>query len=158
MHRGKTYPYLPEYWSTEAWFFPGFVPWKMWVESGGNLEGAWMNLPQDFVCVTDPGIPGPTYFNPLWEHLFYVSEDEVLLQIFLSKGYHAEVPIAQWDLRLWVNGLQVAGGRAAQSYPQFQVYVTDPELRRIDDEGNDLGPLDLLIRPATYAEGGSPWD
>lgn len=68
MHKGHTYPFLREFWQAECFFWPGFVPRKLYVEAPLGYGSSWDRLAGG--VVTDVGVPD--FFSvgdPFWSYV-----------------------------------------------------------------------------------------
>lgn len=157
MHKGRTYPFLPRYWATEAWFWPGFVPWRFLLHTTGPLTPPWNAIPTGIDLLSDAGDSSTNIKQPAWA--FDASHDgfTCLLDLVLDKITDITGSYARWRLFISNGGPAWAVGIALQPYPQYVV-----NLPRFDFSlptppyTSPAGPL-ISVRPATYAEGGSPW-
>jgi len=156
-HRGRTYPYHPSSWATEAWFWPGLMPWKLY---GQNLAvelppwSPWI-LP-GWTGVSSVGIPTAdakiiTYDFPVTAPLTGG------ITVTCKRAIGAEGPVARWTISIDDSGHLFGRATLDQTFPQTIVFC--PGFVDFDGfmgYGGGLGPF-IEFRPATYAEGGSPW-
>ena len=157
MHKGRWYPFHPNYWSAPAWFWPGFVPWKLRavdVPIGVTMFGCPAGTP---IVISDPGIP---------------SDDSMVIDYFIPLAGGCAMHwlgvtmervggLGSFEARWTVGTEYWDGSREYQSmnqeYPQREVLspvfsFTIPPM--------EVGPPIVVhprFFPATYAEGGSPW-
>lgn len=157
MHAGRHYPYHPSYWATEAWYWPGFVPFKLRGELNCAPFGFWTQIPLNWTGVSDPGVTSADCKTITYEFAIDPPGAYPQLLVTLEKVILAGQFKARWkvDLNDALGTLDTCW--AWQSYPQLAVYVnglTDAEPPLPPSAGNTIC---LEFRPATYAEGGSPW-
>lgn len=156
-HIGRPYPYHPEYWATEAWFYRGFVPWKLTAEPE-------FPIPPFFGCVVGafipPSGPGETTGDAKKIKYTFVADGECLvtqMEVTLEAISPGVGGSARWNLKSYYWDGSFETQFLDQPYPQrvvlspwFTMTVPNP----------DVGPsLLMLVRfhPATYDEGGSPF-
>ncbi len=157
MHAGRQYPYHPDYWSTEAWFWRGHVPFKLHAETTDVTVPPFSIIPFPWSALSDPGQPSDDRKSITYE-----------IAVFPPAAYPALIVTMdllksepEWQAR-WRATLRDGGGAwgtafLLQPYPQrvvlaerFDYVVPSPPYT-----GSQGPPIKL--RPATYAEGGSPW-
>jgi len=157
VHRGNLYPYHPSYWATECYFWPSWVPWKIFVEVGG---GAF--LPSSQLA---PGWSGPSEAGdadadikvPTWEIVIpRVSGPDVQL-IVSSFKIELDGPKVGWALAFLDGGANDSTWAAAQPYPGMVFGLDYHEPKCVWPPAFEGHTLNISIRPATWAEGGSPW-
>lgn len=152
---GRNYPYHPTYFATEAWFWPRYLPWKMTYEVVGFLPYPW-NFPGSLDRVSAAGVPyddnrGMRYN---WTDVPYPTLN---LQLKMWSEKVAGVARGFWELSIAVD--LHGWARACQE-------ELSPVPRNFNHSWN-ICPLivpympvdvpDVQTRPASYAEGGSPW-
>lgn len=156
-HKGRPYPFHPSYWSTEAWFYPGFVPWKMIAEQVGGLRpffGCSFGSPDP---ISEPGVP--SYDSTSIEYDFEPVNDclVIFFQLTLLKVGSGTSSKAAWVLVsiYWdhTSEYQIM----EQDYPQ-RVVLSPAFLLSIPNP--DVGPTIfqyVQFSPADYEKGGSPY-
>lgn len=157
-HIGRNYPYLPEYWATEAWFWPGFVPWKLVASFDDTIILPWFRLTLGWTGVSQvysltDDCKEVTYQFPLTLR----NGDDGYLLVRLRKVTISSVNKAEWYMVVIDDGVPFAEGYAWQPFPQRVVYVDTWDVGHDLPSGTDCLPPPLTIRPATYEEGGSPF-
>jgi|WetSurMetagenome_2_1015567.scaffolds.fasta_scaffold166890_2 hypothetical protein len=157
MHAGRNYPFAPIFWATESWFWPGFVPWKMHL-----LTRATTWFPYSLVPAGSEFVSGPMHCDDPPIEAYYDFDlnpvADVQIYIGLKKSIVLGARKAYWELAFCVSGIQLTFGELYQRYPQRVVYADD--ILQTDPAGPSGGPAGIIpvtFRPATYAEGGSPW-
>lgn len=159
MHRGRPYPRHPTYWATEAWFWPGFVPWKMKIAVGTLTVEPWNQIPPNFAAVSFPGFcqDPPTIIS--YEITVVGGSPPLTLRVYLER--HGTFPDykARWRVELAQNWIFVMStAYALQEYPQRVISVDQFDYCAPVDPYEYTGPVAMSFRPATYADGGSPYD
>lgn len=157
MHRGRSYPFMPDRWAALAWFWPGCVPWKVWLVCDHPSDFPWEHLGNIAGQASDAGIvaaDGTSVDYGLGGGLLPAG---VTLDVICERGMVAGLLTAKWRVQLYESGILTGYGIANQPYPQNQFFID-----RWDDTlspgGSTMGPPPpITIRPATYAEGGSPY-
>lgn len=159
MHRGRPYPRHPTYWGTEAWFFPGYVPWKMRLDVTVNYGEPWNQIPIDFGGVSFPGYHNPRPLVMAYDFLVKPGTPDLTLRVLLDRIGVSPNFYARWKCEIGGNYTDVySTAFLLQPYPQkvvkadlFPYCVPLPPYTY-------TGPVTLHFRPATYAEGGTPYD
>jgi hypothetical protein len=157
MHRGNPYPYHPTYWATEAWFFPGYVPWKLRLAFYPNNPPPWLLFPFGQSYVTEAGVVDDPADTIAYTMRTIIDGALVILQIGLWKEVVNGTPWAVWGMELEVAGQLWSRAGAKQLYPQRVVACDEFDFSIPMPPYQNSDPPLLNIRPATYAEGGSPW-
>lgn len=157
MHRGRVHPYHPTYWGTEAWFWPGFVPWKLHLLMGTGAVPPWDVIPEGHMAVSLAGThdSAPKEMRYHWD---LNTDPQARLDVLLDKWQFGGRIYARWRAIIEAYGVvYTATATALQSYPQRIVSID-----RFDDSLDVVhgivvpGPP-LILRPATYGQGGSPY-
>lgn len=159
MHRGRPYPRHPTYWATEAWFWPGFVPWKMRLDAASNLGDPWDQIPAGFGGVSTAGHHDPKPLVIVYDLLVLPGSPSLTLRVLLDRIGSSPDYQARWRCEIaydWVTVISTA--YLVQSYPQTAVAADVFTHCAPGAPYSYTGPVTLHLRPATYAEGGSPWD
>lgn len=158
MHKGRPYPYHPSYWATEGWFYRGFMPWRMKLTVTSAMVNPWDCLPIGYTAISDPGVPSldskVIYYDWIEIGLFF----PVNFRLTAKKETLAGSDICSWrgDMRFH-DGQHVAGFES-QVYPQRVVYLNFMRIVvpvPVTDFGSNIC---MMFEPASYEEGGSPWD
>jgi hypothetical protein len=156
-HKGRSYPFHPTYWSTEAWFWPGYCPWKLKALRSGVDPDPWdfCLLPTSMISL--PGVPTADakkiFYQFILDGICLVSEIDVTMELGLGPDGQA----AQWTVtaKYWDStqdtdvAFQVFPQRQVDS-PVFHFEVPDPGCEPFDD-------VWVKFQPANYEEGGSPY-
>lgn len=157
MHRGRTYPYHPNYWATECIFWPGFVPWKM-VSSVTRVNTApWDKIVVGSVGVSDVGIcvPDSTQISWHWSLVPPNLATDLVLSVemisFLGVNY------CRWKLKLSLGIVEVADAWWYQPYPSFTSGFISGSCTDVNNPDGSGNAVWIQCSCATYAEGGSPW-
>jgi hypothetical protein len=159
MHRGRPYPFHPTYWATEAWFWRGHCPWKMTVHFNGFTDEPWSFIPPGFDGLSDAGRHplNPTEIS--YDFLVVDGTPPLTLTVTLDRiGSHPNYR-ARWRAFLRADyawDYSVAFG--VQQYPQRIISIDQFDYSvPVLPYTSTAGPP-LILRPADYATGGSPWD
>lgn len=158
MHRGRSYPFYPDYWATEAWFWPGFVPWKIRASLPIAASPPWDPLGYPFDAVSDAGVvvSDRTQISYHWSLIPPATATD--LEVSLEMITVSDVQYARWKAKLLSGMIEVADAWLYQDFPQ-RVVSTGGNLWNLVNSPVLIPPfLNLVCLPATYAEGGSPWD
>lgn len=158
MHRGNPYPRHPTYWGTEAWFWPGFPPWKMRLDVTINPGEPWDEIPANFGGVSFPGYHDPKPLIMAYDFLIVAGSPPLTLRVLMERIGNRPNYRAQWRCELGYNWTSIAStAYLVQSYPQSAVDALLFTYCEPVAPYTYTGPVSLAIRPATYAEGGSPY-
>lgn len=158
MHKGRPYPYHPFYWSTEAWFYRGFVPWKL---VGEDLAGTW-GYPFDHFHfanggeVSAEGIADPDY--KVITYTFVQEGNPATLRVLLDKFMDGATPKARWRTAIAWDGITRGTAYLLQTYPQRVVLGEGCDMVICPPPSAAEGKPNYRFSPATYSQGGSPYD
>lgn len=158
MHRGKDYPYAPEYWATEGFFWPGFVPWKMRSFLSVSQASPWdaLLVPFNQISAVVEYVPDRTQCAYVWTLDTPSVPDHLRLsleQLDLSGTLYNV-----WKAQLITAGMPIADAWLFQENPQYVCAGAGTRWWDVFDPSTSPAGPDLNFLPATYAEGGSPWD
>lgn len=157
MHVGKSYPYHPSFWGAPAWFWPGFIPWKMHGVLSEPCLPPFNIMPYPWENVSTPGEVSADGSYVDYTLRLFEGEEFPYLALTLDKVVILGEPKARW--RCSLRDGQGSWGTAflIQDYPQrqvlcpgFQYVVPAPPYT------GSAGPK-IVFRPATYDEGGTPF-
>lgn len=159
MHRGRPYPRHPTYWATEAWFWPGFVPWKLVMYAGSFVDAPWDLIPPFWTGISDPGYHDSKPLVIAYDFFVAAGTPPVRFRVLLDRIGTPGNFQARWRGELChIIGFPLSTAFAVQPYPQtvvelvsFDYSEPEPPYTYTD------GPL-ISLAPANYAEGGSPYD
>lgn len=157
MHSGRPYPYHPSYWATEAWFYRGFVPFKLHAETTGACAPPFSIVPYPWNALSDPGTVSPDCKVITYEIAIFPPDAYPALIVSMDLLVIDGDRKARWRATLRDGGGAWGTAFALQTYPQRLVLVDgfDYVVPAPPYTGAQGPPIKL--RPATYAEGGSPW-
>lgn len=158
MHRGMAYPYHPSYWSTTAWFWPGFVPWKMRMYIQGPQEAPWDAVLFNTWCVSEPGAPSADFSNIAYQFVYPPPVAPIYFALILDQVEGTGVKKARWRMSIGQQGNWWSQAFAFQTFPQREVKLEGFEYSVPVPPFTSVAGPSILLRPATYAEGGSPWN
>jgi len=156
-HLGRQYPFLPEYWAGNTWFWPHFLPWKYYCDFHPALSGPWSDLPDKIAMISAPGILLPDGKTARWTWDF----DDSGFHYHLQTDALGDMAETDHELR-WLTSLFIDGIGWAESTATVKFSVQSPSPGGYT-EGFDPGtglpcdPAVIYTREATYAEGGSPF-
>lgn len=157
MHKGRTYPYLPEYFGTEYFFWPGFVPWKVVLHpigTSGPPPPPWYYGPQ---VVSEPGSIEYDAGGVRWVFYYDPSDHSNFMQLSILPEAIPVPGMFKWQLDLALGDFFVATAGARQTIPQRVFHLTEFQW------WNTIGAPPITpgpwydMAPAVYAVGGSPW-
>ena len=156
-HNGRHYPFLPKYWSGLAWFWPGFVPWRLHGEQIGVLLPPWDRIGLGWSGLSIPGVPNSDCSQVDYDFTG-IGPPTWSFRITMSRfGGSPVIWKAQWNIVMPSTGPIFANARLRQLYPQMAVFA--PAFATFTGHppyNSGIGP-NLSFRPASYAEGGSPY-
>jgi len=157
MHRGRTYPFAPKYWATEAWFWPGFVPWKMHAFYNG-FDGP----PWDFIPIGWQQNSEEVFFTPDMKEAVYVWFFAGLpplygMAVTLVRDDSFGFAQARFAVTLTDTAGLISEAYDYQAFPQRTVQCGGFSSSTPYPPYTYDGTVSMVFRPSTYAEGGSPW-
>lgn len=159
MHRGRPYPRHPTYWATEAWFWPGFVPWKLRLDTTVLYTEPWNQIPLDFGGISFPGYHDSKPLVMAYDFLILAGSPPLTLRVFLDRVGAFPNWKARWRCEIGRNWLTVEStAYLIQPYPQLEVKADNFQYCVPVPPYTDTAGVTLHFRPATYAQGGSPYD
>lgn len=158
MHKGKLYPYLPKYWATECWFWPGFLPWKMHVIVPVTNFGPWSFLPVGTDLISEAATTVPDVTQASYHFSIVGNANATDLFVGLEQIEFMGTHYARWMAVLRLLTVVVAQAWLYQTKPQYTVGTLSAEWNLVDNPVPVDPGIFLNFGPATYAEGGSPWD
>lgn len=158
MHKGRNYPYYPYYWATESWFWPGFVPWKMRSILAATPGSPWDNLATPFDAISEAGEVVPDCTQISYHYPLEAPSTATDLYVSLEMITVDDVHFARWKAILRNSGSLVAEAWLYQDFPQYSVSTGITGWNLINVVLPTSPFLYLICQPATYEEGGSPWD
>jgi hypothetical protein len=157
MHKGRPYPFHPSYWSTEAWFYHGFMPWKMFGDVTGSLMPPWNALDPSWSGISDPGIVNSD--RTIIRYHFditppsFATDLDVNCELSIISG----TKWARWRAYIGDGGPAWSEAILLQDFPQRVVLADGFDFALPAPPYTSAAGPPLRFRPATYAEGGSPW-
>lgn len=158
MHKGRIYPYSPQYYTTEGWFWPGFVPWKM------ELELIFVSLPPSpqfspgFMGTSDAGVVSADRQSITYH--WSLPSGGLASDFFVEcySNYYGAVKLCVIHCYSELDGVntgevwnyQPAGQRAFGTWlPELYRLIDDPEAPPVE--------MGFVMGYSDYAQGGSPW-
>jgi hypothetical protein len=158
VHRGNPYPRHPTYWATEAWFWPGFMPWKMYASADGLLAPPWNIMPPDWGGLSDAGVPSIDAKEILYTWTVTDVPWPFVLKVRCDKAIVLGGSKARWEMMIGDGTVVWSTAFLLQDFPQRHVYARFWEFCVPAPPYTSAAGPPIEVRPATYAEGGSPWD
>lgn len=157
MHKGNPYPFHPTYWATECQFYPGLVPWRLFLVGlvGGNATFA--------PVYSRVGLPSQIGLAPgdatqiSWNYSFLNSGHGYTFTLSLELVEDAGVKYAQWAGRQRKDGVDVNKYRLRLPFPQRVLDTGASVWTNTFTTDTGLNDITCRVRGATYGEGGSPW-
>lgn len=157
MHVGKSYPYHPNFWTAPAWFWPGWIPWKMHGTLSEPAGPPFSVMPFPWSAISTPGEASDD--GTFVDYTLRLIEGEEFPYLALTLDRHEILgePYARWRCQLRDGAGSWGTAFLLQSFPQktifcpgFEYVVPTPPYT------GSAGPK-IVFRPATFAEGGSPF-
>jgi hypothetical protein len=156
-HNGRHYPFLPQYWAGRAWFWPGFVPWKLHGQTVGVLLPPWDAIGSGWSGLSSPGVPSTDRSECYWDFAGAGPPPWSFRITLRRSGLLPALWQAEWEAVMPSTGLPSADAIADQVYPQTTVFLPAfASFVGFPPYNSGIGP-NLSFRPASYAEGGSPY-
>jgi len=158
MHCGRDYPYHPTYWATEAWFYRGFVPWKLYGQMYGEASPPWNIIPYGWSGISDPGYVDPDDQTINYEFAIDPPNAYPNMIVSLDLAIVGGVKKARWRASVGSGGSYWATAVLLQEFPQRVVHAHGFDYSLpAPPYTSALGPpLDLI--PASYEDGGQPFE
>lgn len=157
MHAGRPYPYHPEYWATEAWFYRGFVPFKLKGTLTATANPPWNIMPPGWTGVSDPGVTSMGGKEITYEFAVFPPGAFPQLLVTMDKHILGSDSKARWRCTLSGSGGPWATAVLLQPFPQRVVLANGFDYSLpAPPYTSAVGPP-LRFEPADYDEGGSPW-
>jgi len=156
-HLGRQYPFLPEYWAGNTWFWPNFLPWKYYCDFHPAVSGAWTQLPDQIGLISEPGTLLGDGRTAEWRWSFYSSGKHYVLTLNALGDMSATDHELHWHIMMNIDGSDIA---EADAFVRFSVQSPSPGGYTEAQDIVLLEPCDppaIYTREATYAEGGSPF-
>jgi hypothetical protein len=157
MHKGRHYPYHPQFWVNTIFFWPGFIPWKMNFWSG--IIGFPCNEVTSlatFPLVSKPGVILDVEQVRYDWPIDWTSQADLMV-LFLKATTLDGLRVAEWHLQLTLLDAVQMDCYFYQSY--WQTTCENNGSFWYPNPGDPVGSPNALpfIKSATYAVGGSPW-
>lgn len=157
MHKGRTYPYHPHQYATEGWFWPGLCPWKIKVALVGSTDPPWNVAAHGWSTISEPGVVSADGTRIEWTILDYGGAGLYKLNIDAICDKSA-IPFECLFTGVLFQGLVFYGFAIShRTYPQRTFGQSGFDHYRVPGNPFEFPGPPILIAPATYAEGGSPW-
>lgn len=155
MHKGSAYPYHPTFYATEAFFWPGYLPWKMVLDVTATGTPPWNIYPSLYQEISIPGVVSASGHTVTYDFTAHVPGYGLRLVIddYVDAGWLN----ARWRLQL-ISGIAMwAFASNLQPTPLRSVFCNRWPIYAGSIPYPAVGPPPYLLRPAIYLEGGSPW-
>lgn len=151
MHKGKLYPYAWEYWAGEAWFWPGWLPYQMRLDTPSVIDDAWASIPTNATIISQPMEPLDDTYQQV-SYIFALSGPPTFasLTAFLQRVKLSNTLYALWYVHLKRAGTLLKTAVAMQDYPQSRVLCDWNELRWSFPGSCNPIPLNIRLQPAAW--------
>lgn len=157
MHKGRQYPYCPQFWVGTAYFWPYFIPWKWRINAieffhGGLL--AFVHAPFPLITAGAEVLDAQTvrYSLPITWSL--VAD---LLTITGADDIHLMQKYVVWTFQLWKSGLEIDFAVWAASTPATGINPIFGFMYNVPYGTPTSANASVDMRQANYEDGGSPW-
>lgn len=157
MHLGKYYPFHPRYWCTEAWFWPGFVPWKMLGQTVATNAPPWDVVGTWYPTTSDVGNPSTDAKKIEYHWTMFPPNGDGDLVLTLDLAEYSGLKYARWKLEYIPTAGPILVAFLFQPFPQRLIDATGVQLWSTEDPTIPPDGPTFVFGPATYAEGGSPY-
>jgi len=156
-HIGRTYPYFPDYWATECLFWPGFAPWKLALPNQFIAGAPWNLISGKGLLISNGGEVVDDRTQISWTFHPIPGEPLLTLVVSLEQEELVDAKYAVWVALLKLGLFDIGTLWYFQPSPQYTCAVPlSPWWDVHDPAAMPTGPS-MDMRPATYAEGGSPF-
>lgn len=157
MHKGRHYPFHPSRPCGLAWFWPGFLPWKLRFDGPTSHDGPWAVVGDLVSAISEPGEPTDDISEVIYSFVDPPVPADVELEVRCARREYGGILVARWEMYLWESGVNTAIAWTNQPYPQLQVLLPVWE-RSTNPLGTiEFTPPSFVATPANYADGGDPW-
>jgi hypothetical protein len=156
-HIGRTFPYHPIYWVPECLFWPAYAPWKMMWHDPLEAIDPWFNVSGPAFVLSDVGEVSDDRQTMTYRWAIDSDTGRWLLKCELTSRVIDGVKVCYMLLTL-NDGTEDVGtadanyGAEVRLFPLVGAQGCDP-LPGVPA----YGPVNCYLRPATYAEGGTPY-
>jgi hypothetical protein len=158
MHIGRAYPWIPAYYATECQFWPGYVPWKFWGTAPVLNPHPWDGIPTNWAQLSGQGDTVVDCTQAFWDLPIPTPSPLSNLALSIEMEVIGGKRYAVWKAIVYTFITPIASAWYFLSYPQYSCAVPVAQWWSVHDPlVSPTGPW-LGFRPATYEEGGSPWD
>jgi hypothetical protein len=155
MHAGRGYAYHPTFWATEAWFWPGFVPWKLRFNAHNNSQPPWSIYPAGYGEISQPGVVSADGHVIRYEFTAHILLYGLI--VTLEKRTALGVDFARWRCELVSGAITWGIAVNPQPYPQRLVFNRFwPFIFGTPAYPTPAAPNYQFDCP-TWPESGSPW-
>ena len=157
MHAGRQYPFHPTYWATEAWFWPSFVPWKLTAQRSSTDRYPWNAADLDTPKVSAPAVISSN--RKVASFSIDVSSPMLpcYLTVAMDKFTVSGTDTARWRMTINFGGTVEYTAYKLQAFPQRNVLCDSWDFVLPDDLPGGTPLPNIVLIPATYADGGTPW-
>jgi len=156
VHKGRSYPFLWWYWATEAWFWPGFVPWKFRAAWSSFLLPPFDALGNSFVGTSGGGTVVSDRTQAAWAWTVSVSPNVYTLRLSMEQIEVSGVKYARskLDFALASGGPLLGEAWLYQDFPQYAIDLNNKRWGLVNLVVPPAPYLSLDLRPANYSEAG----
>lgn len=158
MHKGNPYPYHPTYWATECQFWPGYVPWKLFLNGFVTTDPALTPIHTVNGTVSESGSAPGDATQIFWRWAIDPASGVDELIVSLEQELISSVNYAAWVATVKSSGIMVGQSHLFLPSPRYSEQTGGASIWGSTHDPTPVAPLSQInLRGATYAEGGSPW-
>lgn len=157
MHLGRSYPWHPVYWATEACFWPGFVGWKMRTYIDAQSAYPWSILQTPFNEASDAGTVSSDAKTIYYHWSLSASAPATDLELSLNLAEYLGTKYTRYQWRLYNSLIVIAYAFKWNPFPTTSWGFSGLPPQDQDHPGPGTQGYNMQALPATYAEGGSPF-
>jgi len=156
-HLGRPYPYLPNFWAGEGWFWPYYLAWKYLITLRAAPTGPWSEIPEEITLVSDEGVCSSDCKTASWK-IQWGAESPVFTFTMTASFHRDDVDHElHWDGLLQKDLVDFA---TCSTTIRFVIAVPVPDVWADATElpsGFPCWPPGGFVDVADYATGGTPF-
>lgn len=156
MHKGQVYAFAPAYWATECFFWPGFVPWKAYVDLPADQGGGWDNLFLPINAVSGPIRGVPDWTQVYWDWNVDAPSSATRFTLSVERLKIAGKYYAAWKANLYNHLLLVAEAWFYQESPLYTFLIGQDQWWSVPNPSAPQDGIFISVRPSTWQESGQP--
>lgn len=158
MHKGNPYPYHPSYWATECQFWPGYVPWKLFLDGFLSSDPTMTPVGTLIGEASEAGVTVTDYTQISWRWPIVSNPDADELIVSLEMEEISGSKYAVWIAQLRLLSVPVGTAYLFLPFPRYSESTGGAAIWGTTHDPVAFPPHSQInLRGATYAEGGSPW-